>query len=110
MGQRYAFLLFGCEIVPDAPLIVGCSSTLAGPSQETIDFFNSRSELRGKHGTEDSLPLQSSKYLLLATQSLSETAIGYSSILPRGWQDVFQGRREKRGLNLLAGEIYFLLT
>jgi len=51
-------LTFCCVVVPDTPSMVGCDSTLANPSERTLDLFNSRSEPRNIHGTEDSLSVR----------------------------------------------------
>ena len=54
-GLKVCLPTFGCAIVPDAPFVVGCDSTLANTSERAIDLFDSRSEPRNIHGTEDSL-------------------------------------------------------
>ena len=56
-GLKVCLPTFGYMIVPDASSVVGCDSTLANTSERTINLFNSRSEPRNIHGTEDSLSL-----------------------------------------------------
>ena len=51
--------VFCCVMVHYTSFMTGCDSTLANPSKRAINFFNPRSQPRGVHGTEDSIPLRS---------------------------------------------------
>ena len=56
-GLKVCLPAFGYVIVPDAPFVTGCDSTLANPGERAINLINSGSKPRNIHGTEDSLPL-----------------------------------------------------